>query len=44
MADTVKLGMIGLGARAETLLATIHEMHTQEIQVTAICDVLPNRI
>ena len=44
MADTVKLGMIGLGARAETLLATIHEMHTQEIQVTAICDVLPHRI
>ena len=44
MADTVKLGMIGLGARAETLLATIHQMDTQDIQVTAICDVLPERI
>ena len=44
MADTVKLGMIGLGARAETLLATIHQMNTQDIQVTAICDVLPERI
>ncbi|MBQ6597295.1 MAG: Gfo/Idh/MocA family oxidoreductase [Lentisphaeria bacterium] len=39
---TVKIGIIGLGARAETLLASIFEMHG--IQVTAVCDTNPDRI
>ena len=36
--------MIGLGARAETLLATLNELRKKDIEVTAICDVLPERI
>ena len=44
MAKTVKLGMIGLGARAETLLATLKDMRHLDIEVTAVCDVLPARI
>ena len=32
----VKAGIIGLGARAETLLATMLEM--DEVQITAVCD------
>ena len=38
----VKIGIIGLGARAETLLASIFEM--QGIAVTAVCDTNPDRI
>ena len=38
----VKTGIIGLGARAETLLASIFEM--PGIQVAAICDTKPERI
>ncbi len=44
MGKVVKLGMIGLGARAETLLATLDALRSQDIEVTAICDVLPSRI
>ena len=44
MAATVKLGMIGLGARAETLLATLQHMRQLDIEVSAICDVNPERI
>ena len=44
MATAVKLGMIGLGARAETLLATLKDMRHLDIEVTAVCDVLPERI
>jgi len=38
----VKIGIIGLGARAETLLASIFEM--PGIAVTAVCDTRPERI
>ena len=38
----VKIGIIGLGARAETLLASIFKM--QGIAVTAVCDTNPDRI
>ena len=38
----VRIGIIGLGARAETLLATMFEM--EEVAVTAICDVREERI
>ena len=41
--ELVKVGMIGLGARTETLLATIFNM-TDEVEVTAICDVREERI
>ena len=44
MGKVGKLGMIGLGARAETLLATLDALRSQDIEVTAICDVLPSRI
>ena len=44
MAETVNLGMIGLGARAETLLATLYELRQKNIEVTAICDTNPARI
>ncbi|MBO7148190.1 MAG: Gfo/Idh/MocA family oxidoreductase [Lentisphaeria bacterium] len=39
---TVKVGMIGLGQRTETLLASI--FHMENIDVTAICDVRQERI
>ncbi len=38
MNTTVKIGIIGLGARAETLFATIRELPQSEIEVTALCD------
>ncbi|MBR4675951.1 MAG: Gfo/Idh/MocA family oxidoreductase [Victivallales bacterium] len=38
----VKAGIIGLGARAETLLATILEM--DEVQITSVCDFSQERI
>ena len=44
MEKVVKLGIIGLGARAETLLATLDALRNQDIEVTAICDVLPERV
>ncbi len=44
MAKVVKLGIIGLGARAETLLATLNELRRADIEVTAICDVRQERI
>ena len=44
MAKVVKLGIIGLGARAETLLATLNELRRSDIEVTAICDVRQERI
>ncbi|MBE6391951.1 MAG: Gfo/Idh/MocA family oxidoreductase [Lentisphaerae bacterium] len=44
MEKVVKLGIIGLGARAETLLATLNELRNSDIEVTAICDVLQERI
>ena len=44
MNDTVKLGMIGLGARGETLLATLNDLRQKNIEVTAICDVDPEKI
>jgi predicted dehydrogenase len=44
MEKVVKLGIIGLGARAETLLATLNELRSSDIEVTAICDVLQERI
>ena len=44
MEKVVKLGIIGLGARAETLLATLNELRSNDIEVTAICDVLPQRV
>lgn len=43
MDKRVKLGIIGLGARAETLLATISCI-PEEIKVTAICDIQQERI
>ena len=43
MNSQVKLGIIGLGARAETLLATLFEMQSA-VTVTAICDFNPERI
>ncbi|MDD5664544.1 MAG: hypothetical protein GX280_02290 [Lentisphaerae bacterium] len=39
----VKIGIIGLGPRAETLLASIFPMWN-DAQVTAICDVREARI
>ncbi|OGV50050.1 MAG: hypothetical protein A2X49_04840 [Lentisphaerae bacterium GWF2_52_8] len=39
----VKIGMIGLGARAETLLASIFLM-ADEVEVTSICDLREERI
>lgn len=39
----VKIGLIGLGPRGETLLATIFEL-TNEVEVTAICDFNQERI
>lgn len=44
MKKTVKLGMIGLGARGETLLATIFSFPVEEIVVSAICDLNPERV
>ena len=44
MSKTVKLGFIGLGARTETLLATIFQLGRSDIAVTAICDLLPQRV
>ena len=41
--DKVGIGIIGLGPRAETLLASLASM-TQEVNITAICDVKSDRI
>ena len=41
---TVKLGVIGLGPRAETLLATLRSFSQEECCITAVCDVKPERI
>ena len=39
---TIKIGIIGLGARAETLLASMFQM--DNVEVTDICDVRQERI
>ena len=44
MKQTVNIGIIGLGARAETLLATIFDFDRQDVLVTAICDLNQERI
>ena len=44
MKKTVHVGIIGLGARAETLLATIFCFDRSDVLVTAICDVNAERI
>ena len=44
MKKIVKLGMIGLGARGETLLATLFSFPREEVLVTAICDLNQERI
>ena len=45
MSDTcVKIGFIGLGPRAETLLATLRNFSEDECRVTAICDINPERV
>ena len=41
--DKVGIGIIGLGPRAETLLASLASM-TEEVNITAICDVKSDRI
>ncbi len=43
MSNAVKIGIIGLGARAETLLATMFALNG-EVEVTAICDFRDARI
>ena len=43
MDSRVRLGIIGVGVRAETLLATIKDI-PEEIQVTGICDIRQERI
>ena len=40
----VKLSVIGLGPRAETLLATLRNFPQEECRVTAVCDIAPERI
>ena len=44
MKKIVKLGMIGLGPRGETLLATLFDFSQEEVLVSAICDVNQERI
>ncbi|MBQ9787643.1 MAG: Gfo/Idh/MocA family oxidoreductase [Lentisphaeria bacterium] len=44
MKKIVKLGMIGLGPRGETLLATLFEFSREEVVVSAICDLNQERI
>jgi len=44
MKQTVKVGMIGVGARGETLLATIFGLDRNDALVTAICDIDQKRI
>ena len=44
MKKLVKLGMIGLGARGETLLATLFHFNRDEVVVSAICDIDPVRV
>ncbi len=41
--NVVKVGMIGLGARTETLIATMFELRN-EVEITAICDYVDERI
>ena len=43
MKKTVNVGLVGLGGRAETLLATIFCFDRADVLVTAICDVAPER-
>ena len=43
--QTVRVGMIGLGPRTETLLASIFALaQNGEVKVTAICDLREERI
>ena len=42
--SAVKIGVIGLGPRAETLLATLRGLPQNECQVTAVCDLNTERI
>ena len=42
--NIVKIGVIGLGPRAETLLATLRSLPQNECKVTAICDLNTERI
>ena len=44
MKNIVKIGVIGLGPRAETLLATLRSLPQNECQVTAVCDLNTERI
>ena len=44
MKKLVKLGMIGLGARGETLLATLFHFNHEEVIVSAVCDINPVRV
>ena len=44
MKRKVNLGMIGLGARGETLLATLFAFPEDEVSVSAVCDVRPERV
>lgn len=39
----VKIGLVGLGARAETLLASLFKMQ-DEVEITGVCDLNPERI
>ena len=43
MKKTVNVGIVGLGGRAETLLATIFCFDRADVLVTAVCDVAPER-
>ena len=43
-ARPVRLGVIGLGPRAETLLATLRNFSQEECRVTAVCDIAPRRV
>ena len=42
MNRTIKVGIIGLGARTETLLASFVALH--DVEVVAVCDLLEERI
>ena len=43
MKKTVNVGIVGMGGRAETLLATIFCFDRADVLVTAICDIVPER-
>ena len=42
--NIVKIGVIGLGPRAETLLATLRSLPQDECKITAISDLNTERI